>query len=69
VKPTTLNRLHRARSGWFSARLVPECSEPMISECWAVQCRKGQPVRRFERMVDKRAEAFDCLVSTCAAQV
>jgi phage terminase large subunit GpA-like protein len=59
-----------ARPGAFrlSAELPPIWHEQVASERAVVRYRRGQPVRSFERIPGRRAEALDCLVYALAAR-
>jgi phage terminase large subunit GpA-like protein len=59
-----------ARPGAFrlSAELREVWYEQVTSERAVVRYRRGQPVRSFERIPGKRAEALDCLVYALAAR-
>ncbi len=52
----------------LSADLPPVWHEQVASERAVVRYRRGQPVRSFERIPGKRAEALDCLVYAIAAR-
>jgi phage terminase large subunit GpA-like protein len=69
VKTTLFNRLQRGRSIRFSHNLEPVYFEQLASERRVVRYRRGQPVRRFERISGRaKAEALDCLVYSFAAR-
>jgi phage terminase large subunit GpA-like protein len=68
VKTTLFSRLTRGSSIRFSKSLEPAYYEQLSSERRIVRYARGRPVRRFERIVGKRAEALDCLVYAFAAQ-
>jgi phage terminase large subunit GpA-like protein len=53
----------------FSASLEAVYYEQLASERRTIRYRKGQPIRRFERISGRvRAEAWDCLVYAFAAR-
>jgi phage terminase large subunit GpA-like protein len=59
-----------ARPGAFrlSAELPEVWHEQVASERAVVRYRRGQPMRSFERIPGKRAEALDCCVYAVAAR-
>ena len=59
---------HVLRSYVVSASLEPVYYEQLSSERRVVRYIKGQPVRRFERILGKLAEALDALVYAFAAR-
>ncbi|MFD2030616.1 terminase gpA endonuclease subunit [Ancylobacter dichloromethanicus] len=70
---TALRR--RWRTGWLAAgrsgsarRWNPHGSNRLTSERRTVRYFKGQPIRRFERIPGRRAEALDCVVYAYAAR-
>ena len=52
----------------LSADLPRVWFEQVASERAVVRYRRGQPVRSFERIPGRRAEALDCLVYALAAR-
>ncbi|GLK71288.1 phage terminase large subunit family protein [Ancylobacter dichloromethanicus] len=68
IKTTLANRLARGRSIRFSETLEPAWFEQLTSERRTVRYFKGQPIRRFERIPGRRAEALDCVVYAYAAR-
>jgi phage terminase large subunit GpA-like protein len=68
IKTTIFNRLARGRSIRFSDSLEPVFYEQLASERRVVRYKRGQPTRRFERIVGKRAEGLDCLCYCFAAR-
>jgi len=52
----------------FSDRLPPVYFEQLTSERALVRYVRGQPVRRWERIPGRQAEALDCLVYAMAAR-
>lgn len=52
----------------FSADLPPEWFEQLASEREVVRYRRGQPVRVFERISGRAAEALDCTVYAFAVR-
>jgi phage terminase large subunit GpA-like protein len=61
-------RLARPGAFRFSAELPEVWYEQAASERAVVRYRRGQPVRTFERIPGRRAEALDCLVYALAAR-
>ena len=68
VKTTVANRLSRGSSIRFSSELEPVFFEQLTSERKITRYFKGQPIRRFERIPGRRAEALDCIVYAYAAR-
>lgn len=68
LKSQILTRLSRGRTIRFSQSLETVYFEQVASERRVVRNVRGQPVRRFERIPGKRAEALDCLVYGMAAR-
>lgn len=68
IKAQVLTRLARGRTIRFSSTLEPEWFEQLASERRVVRYVRGQPVRRFERIPGRRAEALDCVVYALAAR-
>ena len=68
IKTTLFSRLQRGQSIRFSASLEPVYFEQLASERKVIRYRRGQPVRRFERIAAKRAEGLDCLCYCFAAR-
>jgi phage terminase large subunit GpA-like protein len=69
VKTTLFSRLQRGQMIHFSHSLEAVYFEQLCSERRIVRYRKGQPIRRFERISGRvRAEAWDCLVYAFAAR-
>ncbi len=68
AKQTLFGRLSRGESVRFSGDLPPVWFEQATSERAVVRYRRGQPVRSFERIPGRRAEALDCLVYAHAAR-
>lgn len=68
VKAQLFQRLARGSGFRFSADLEPIFFEQLTSERRVVKYFKGQPVRRFERIPGKRAEALDAVVYALAAR-
>ncbi|QDY70014.1 phage terminase large subunit family protein [Qingshengfaniella alkalisoli] len=68
VKTQLFGRLSQAGSVRFSADLPPVWYEQATSERAVIKYRRGQPVRSFERVPGRRAEALDCLVYAFAAR-
>jgi phage terminase large subunit GpA-like protein len=69
LKTTIFSRLQRGQMVRFSRTLEPVYYEQLSSERRVVRYKRGQPVRRFERISGRaRAEALDCLVYAFAAR-
>lgn len=68
LKAQILQRIARGNTLRFSDRLEPEYFQQVTSERRVLRYVKGQPVRRFERIPGRRAEALDCLVYALAAR-
>ena len=68
IKTQLFARLGREGLVRFSADLPPVWFEQLASERAVVRYRRGQPVRSFERIPGKRAEALDCTVYAFAAR-
>lgn len=68
IKAQLYQRLARGSGFRFSEDLEPVFFEQLTSERRVVKYYKGQPVRRFERIPGKRAEALDAVVYALAAR-
>jgi phage terminase large subunit GpA-like protein len=68
LKAQILTRLNSGRSIRFSASLEAVFYEQLASERRVVRYVRGQPLRRFERIPGRRAEALDCVVYAFAAR-
>lgn len=68
IKTTIYSRLARGKSIRFSDSLEPVWFEQLCSERKVLRYVRGQPVRRFERLPGRAAEALDCLVYAFAAR-
>ncbi|MBI1265429.1 MAG: phage terminase large subunit family protein [Alphaproteobacteria bacterium] len=68
LKAQILQRIARGNTLRFSDRLEAEYFHQVTSERRTVRYVRGQPVRRFERIPGRRAEALDCLVYALAAR-
>lgn len=68
IKASLLTRLARGRSIRFSNTLSPEWFEQLTSERRVLRYSRGQPVRLFERIMGRRAEALDCVVYALAVR-
>lgn len=68
IKAHLVGRAARGRSLRFSDSLPPVWFEQLASERVVVRYARGQPVRRFERVPGRRAEALDCAVYAVAAR-
>ena len=62
VKSQIANRLSRGGSIRFSHHLDARFFEELASERLVVRYRRGAPVRSWERIPGRRAEALDCVV-------
>jgi phage terminase large subunit GpA-like protein len=61
IKQQIYQRLARGRTIRFSDTLEPEFYAQLASERLVLRYSKGHPVRRFERIPGRRAEALDCV--------
>jgi phage terminase large subunit GpA-like protein len=68
AKTQLFARLSRQGPVRLSAGLPRVWHEQVASERAVVRYRRGQPVRSFERIPGRRAEALDCLVYATAAR-
>ena len=68
LKAQILQRLSRGQTIRFSDDLDASYFEQVASERRVVKTVRGQPVRRFERIPGRRAEALDCLVYALAVR-
>jgi len=68
VKTQLFQRLPRPGSIRFSNDLAPIWYEQVTAERAMVRYKRGQPVRGFERIPGRRAEALDCLVYAFAVR-
>lgn len=68
IKNAVVGRLARGASVRFSCDLEPAWFEQLASERIVVRYRSGQPVRLFERIPGRRAEALDCMDYAFAAR-
>jgi len=68
AKTSLFARLARGGSIRLSADLPRVWFEQLASEKAVVRYRRGQPVRGFERIPGRRAEALDCAVYSFAAR-
>ncbi|MBC7479763.1 MAG: phage terminase large subunit family protein [Pseudorhodobacter sp.] len=68
IKSQILQRLTRGATLRFSTSLGAEYYLQVASERQVVRYVKGAPVRRFERVPGRRAEALDCLVYALAVR-
>ncbi len=68
AKTQIFARLSRGQSIRLSAELPRVWHEQVASERAVLRYRRGQPVRSFERIPGRRAEALDCLVYAVAAR-
>lgn len=68
LKTTIYNRLARGRSIRFSDALESVYFEQLCSERKVLRYVRGLPVRRFERIPGRAAEALDCMVYAFAAR-
>lgn len=68
IKTTLFARLQRGQHIRFSDSLEPAYYEMLASEKRRVRYVRGKPVRRYERVPGRRAEALDCAVMAFAAR-
>ena len=68
LKGLIFGKLQRGTSIRFSNSLEPVWFEQLASERRVLRYTRGQPVRRFERLPGRRAEALDALVYSFAAR-
>jgi phage terminase large subunit GpA-like protein len=68
IKARLLTTLARGRSIRFSNTLSAEWFEQLTSERRVLKYSRGQPVRVFERIMGRRAEALDCVVYALAVR-
>ncbi|MGP9789614.1 phage terminase large subunit family protein [Roseinatronobacter sp. NSM] len=68
AKTQIFARLSRGSSIRMSGELPRVWYEQVASEKAVLRYRRGQPVRNFERIPGRRAEALDCLVYAIAAR-
>jgi phage terminase large subunit GpA-like protein len=69
IKTKIFSRLQRGQQIRFSHTLEPVYFEQLASERRVIRYKRGQPVRRFERISGRvRAEALDALVYSFAAR-
>jgi phage terminase large subunit GpA-like protein len=68
IKATLFERLARGRTVHFSDTLELHYFAQLASERKVVRYARGQPVRTFERIKGRPAEALDCLVYAHAAR-
>lgn len=68
IKARLLTTLARGRSIRFSNTLSAEWFEQLTSERRVLKYSRGQPVRLFERIMGRRAEALDCVVYALAVR-
>lgn len=68
AKAQLFARLPQPAAVRFSADLPPVWFEQLASERAVLRYRRGQPVRSFERIPGKRAEALDCVIYAMAAR-
>lgn len=68
AKTALFGRLSRGTSIHLSETLPAVWFEQVASERAVVRYRRGQPVRSFERIPGRRAEALDCLVYALAVR-
>jgi phage terminase large subunit GpA-like protein len=68
IKAQILTRLASGRTVRFSHTLEAVWFEQLTSERRVIRYTRGQPVRRFERIPGRRAEALDAVVYALAAR-
>jgi phage terminase large subunit GpA-like protein len=66
IKSSLMNRLRRGNTIRFSNSLPASWYEQLASEQIVVRYSRGQPVRMFERIKGRQAEALDCVVYAMA---
>jgi phage terminase large subunit GpA-like protein len=66
IKSALMNRLRRGNTIRFSNSLPASWFEQLASEQVVVRYSRGQPVRMFERIKGRQAEALDCVVYAMA---
>lgn len=68
IKSQILDKLSRGVGIRFSANLPPVYYEQLASERRVIKFKFGRPVRRFERIAGRAAEALDALAYAFAAR-
>lgn len=68
IKARLLTALSRGKSWRFSTSLSAEWFEQLTSERRVLRYSRGQPVRTFEKIMGRRAEALDCVVYALAVR-
>lgn len=68
IKGHLASRISRGNSVRFSDTLTPAWYEQLVSERLVVRYSRGQPLRRFDRIPGRRAEALDCTVYAFAVR-
>jgi phage terminase large subunit GpA-like protein len=68
IKSALMNRLRRGNTIRFSNSLPASWFEQLASEQVVVRYTRGQPVRMFERIKGRQAEALDCTVYAMAVR-
>ena len=68
AKTQLFARLPQPGAFRFSADLPPVWFDQLASERAVLRYSRGQPVRSFERIPGKRAEALDCVIYAFAAR-
>lgn len=68
LKAQLLTRLSKGQTIRFSNTLEVEWYSQLASERRVVRYSRGQPVKQFERIAGRRAEALDCFVYAMAAR-
>lgn len=68
IKGTIVSRLKRSNMIRFSKDLPPAWYEQLASERAVIKYSRGQPMRKFERIPGRLAEALDCTVYAFAAR-
>lgn len=68
LKAQLLTRLSKGQTIRFSNTLEVEWYSQLASERRVMRYSRGQPVKQFERIAGRRAEALDCFVYAMAAR-
>ncbi|MGE3583036.1 MAG: phage terminase large subunit family protein [Hyphomonadaceae bacterium] len=68
LKARLLTQLSKSRTWRFSNSLGAVWFEQLTSERRVLRYSRGQPVRSFERIMGRRAEALDCTIYALAAR-
>jgi phage terminase large subunit GpA-like protein len=68
IKSSLMSRLRRGNTIRFSNSLPASWYEQLASEQVVVRYSRGQPIRMFERIKGRQAEALDCVVYAMAVR-